>query len=102
MAVKPELACPLCRTLWHSQGRYPRAICHDCSKEIRDENGNTVSYGNYALGGGLELEADGRVYRDSDAEKVPLFIGSTRVRLEEARFGGVVVLPVLTSDSELT
>ena len=72
--------------------RYPRYVCSKCASLTSDDKGNKVAFFNEELSGGIK-----GVYTDTN-EQYPetiCFINGIKCRADEARFGGIVIQPVI-------
>ena len=88
-----EAPCPVCGDLRPHSPRYPRHLCADCVGRATDEHGRPLRFFNASLlGTGFEAQyADTGKPRDSHV----CFVDGVRCWADEARFGGIVVQPVV-------
>ena len=89
--------CPIClETLTHFSPRYPKAICSKCAdSNIKDNDGNLVSYHNVDISGGFISRHF--INNSTVLEKVEhicwISNGTESIKCyaDEARFGGIVI-----------
>jgi len=88
MGTEDKYYCPICSKRLRPVKRYPRYVCKECSKQVCDESGKSVSFSNIDVFGGLIGH-----YIDTEEEYKTqyCYIKSTKCKAEEARFGGVVI-----------
>jgi hypothetical protein len=88
--------CPICRTEVRANPRYPDHLCAECALRAVDVDGRPLAFRNTSLSGGFEA-----IYTDDNtpAEAVTpdhtVFVDGVPCRADEARFGGIVIRPVL-------
>ena len=89
--------CPICKVEVGWSERYPAYLCGDCMNRAVSPDGRPVVFGNASINGGLVA-----TYLDSrDAYLSDFcFVDGVECRAQEARFGGVVIMPTqLQNDS---
>lgn len=91
----PKQYCGNCARELPFFARYPHYICRDCLALLCDANGRRVRYTNtHGLGYGCR-----GYYADSDWKETYdepyCYIGQKKFFAKEARFGGIVVQPLL-------
>jgi hypothetical protein len=102
LAIKkdePFGLCPICHALTRFNPRYPDHLCGSCASRAVDEQGRALVFYNESISGGFMAK-----YADdgSPATKVSkshiAYVGHLKVLADEARFGGIVVVPVPKKD----
>lgn len=82
--------CPICNNEVRANPRYPNYICHECTRDPTDENGRLLDFYNESLSGGFIAQyRDTKEVRDSHI----CFIKGIKCYANEARFGGIVIIP---------
>jgi hypothetical protein len=93
-ADKPGNICPICHGLTAENPRYPDHLCRWCSGRAVDSRGRELEFGNISVGGGFEA-----TYADDGSKAVEVtethicYVGYLKVFADEARFGGIVLVP---------
>jgi len=92
----PQQKCgvPSCNVMVHASPRYPNYVCSTCATESPavDADGNPIDFFNIDGGGGfISVTTVGgeKVQGDNHV----CYIRGVKCRADEARFGGIVVLP---------
>jgi hypothetical protein len=86
--------CPICDgSLENFNPRYPKAICEDCSMNLKDEEGFDVSYFNSEMFGGFMSV---HVVNGTKVEKQDqtCYCNGIKCYAEESRMGGIVIQTV--------
>jgi hypothetical protein len=86
-----EQPCPVCAAPASPSPRTPRPLCPVCVLEATDARGCPLRFSNSGLSGGFEARYanDGARYDGREC-----FVRGVRCRVDEAKFGGIVVQPV--------
>lgn len=83
-------SCPICGAEVSPNPRYPNYACEPCASRASDASGRRLQFGNVSLSGGLAARvAD----TGEDHPGGACFIDGIPCVAQEARFGGVVVIP---------
>jgi ADP-ribosyl-[dinitrogen reductase] hydrolase len=85
--------CPVCGTVSRQLERYPDQVCLWCVAWATDETGRGVLLFNASFSGGLDAQYDDGTPATPAARSGRILIGGRRYYAQEARFGGIVVLP---------
>lgn len=85
--------CPICKTHVQASERYPNYVCEDCKKRAVNSEGLPVKFFNKDFGGGFIAIArkDNIEYK---SENHVCFINDIECYADEAKMGGIVVIPV--------
>ena len=85
---------PVCdQPLENFNPRYPKAICEECSKNLKDDEGFNVSYFNSEMFGGFMSVHD--VNRTKvEKQDQTCYCNVIKCYAEEARMGGIVIQTV--------
>ena len=86
-------SCPVCGTVSRQLERYPDQVCLWCVAWATDETGRGVLLFNASFSGGLDAQYDDGTPASAAARSGRVLIGGRRYYAQEARFGGIVVLP---------
>ena len=91
-----NIICPICTLSTHTFMRYKDAVCDDCieDNDILDSMGYTVEFENRDFFGGfaaIHYNNNGGYFVDDDHI---CFIKGNKFYADEARFGGIVILPI--------
>ncbi len=88
MDTEDKYYCPICSKRLRPIKRYPKYICRECSNNVCDKSGRSLSLSNIDFSGGLI-----GYYNDTEEEynSQYCYIKKTKCIAEEARFGGVVI-----------
>lgn len=86
--------CPICQTVLRPIERYPRYVCSACEARATSRDGRPLGFGNTGISGGFE----GR-YLDSGEsyDSARCWIDGIACVAQEARFGGIVIQPLMPS-----
>ncbi len=90
--------CPICKVPVIPMSRYPDYVCEACTSFAGDENGNSVTFSNEDIFGGLiGYVVDGNTGKALESDlmtaKPEFQIRGVRCYAAEAHFGGVVIRP---------
>lgn len=92
----PDHFCPGCGTRRKAFARYPWHFCNDCRARAVDGDGQALEFANESLSGGFIFRRVGEADWTACGSVIARIDGR-RVKVHEARFGGVVAEP-LTED----
>lgn len=83
--------CPNCLSKVSYSARYPSYICNNCKNLLTDKKGRKVSFSNVSMSGGCQgyYVDNGKKYNKENC-----FIGEREFFAQEARFGGIVIMPI--------
>lgn len=76
------------------ESRYPNAICVSCCGNAKNEQGDSVTFANVDIWGGLVVFVNGQKLKDFKSGHYKCYINSVECHASDARFGGVVIQPV--------
>lgn len=87
--------CPVCNAEVTPSERYPHYLCDDCVKRAVNKEGDSVKFFNTGFFGGFVAvtEKDGI---QEKSENHICFVDDKKFYADEARFGGIVVVPFKT------
>lgn len=87
-------ACPICSAGQPMSSRYPTYVCGACAASAVDERGQKLAFSNVdGSGGFIAAYADKSEKRESHI----CFISAVKCWADEARFGGIVIVPLDSS-----
>ena len=97
----PDHHCPVCGSKQRVFLRYPWYICKECVALAEDGDGRRLNFGNVSFSGGFCF---GYVDEPDTASRVcgsvVCLIHRRPVYVTEARFGGIVAQPLMSSRTE--
>lgn len=87
-------SCPVCSASVSASPRYPNYLCGKCADKAVDASGKALDFFNQSMGGGFEarFKNDGSIAADVTENHI-VYVEGTRVRADEAYFGGIVLVP---------
>lgn len=85
--------CPICHTHVQKSERYPKYICEDCKKRAVNSEGLPVKFFNIDFGGGFVAVTIKNDIEQKSQDHV-CFVDGVKCYADEAKFGGVVVVPM--------
>jgi DNA-directed RNA polymerase subunit RPC12/RpoP len=84
--------CPICNKEVMENQRYPNYVCEDCSEKAVTDKGEKVKFYNAEfLGFGVTAKKEDNSIYSSDI----CYIEGIKCKASEARFGGIVIMPIL-------
>lgn len=92
----PDRPCPICGTPRPHSARYPNHVCATCVERAVDGDGRPLEFFNPELLGGFAAAYRGTGERlSTPRDEQECRIDGVRCLAREARFGGIVVQPVV-------
>ncbi len=90
--VSDDQLCPICGVPVVPLARYPHYVCETCAVKAVAPDGRPLRFFNLSLSGGFGAE-----YADTDEpyDSAICYIAGVKCFANEARFGGIVIQPVL-------
>jgi hypothetical protein len=93
-ADEPHNRCPVCHSLRELSPRYPDFLCGRCGNRAVDPKGRRVTFCNTHIGGGFMAKfVDDSSEASEITESHICYVGHLKVWADEARFGGIVLVP---------
>ena len=86
--------CPVCSNEVEPSVRYPRYLCNTCARQATGPDGRQVEFFDEPVFRGRFVDAD------EDYHSTIVSVQGVRCRATPAHFGGIVVVPVPTSEPE--
>lgn len=82
--------CPICQSSVPFDPRYPNAVCSSCVEAAVDCAGRPLRFYNESMSGGIY-----GVFADTSeqAPETTCFIHGVECQAQEARMGGIVIIP---------
>lgn len=85
--------CPICKTHVQKSERYSNYVCEDCKKRAVNSEGLPVKFFNKDFGGGFIAIAIKDNIEHKSEDHI-CFVDGIECYADEARFGGIVIVPV--------
>lgn len=84
--------CPICNAEVTPSERYPNYACGDCVDRALNKDGHPVKFFNTGFDGGFVAVTEKESVQTKSEDHI-CFIDNKKFYADEARFGGIVVVP---------
>ncbi|MBL4813496.1 MAG: hypothetical protein JKX69_14345 [Rhodobacteraceae bacterium] len=96
MTDLPVHFCPGCGMAQQANPRYPWYFCKSCADKTAGGDGRALVFTNQSLSGGFSWRYANQPDGWTDCGGAACLIGGRAVLATEARFGGIVIQPLLS------